>query len=123
MDHELWPKLINRFLVLAILVDLATIDPTSEETERTSTTMVTSLVEAYQSNVRSSLNSSMDSRESVTSKAEEQWPVLAMFKNLENLPGPLKQFWILYRYDNVTICPYMEYNPTKTRSWLNSVCL
>ena len=110
-------------LVLVIIVDLATIDPTSEETERTSTTMVTSLVEAYQSNVRSSLNSSMDSRESVTSKAEEQWPVLAMFKNLENLPGPLKQFWILYRYDSVTICPYMEHNPTKTRSWLKYVFL
>lgn len=78
-------------------VDLATIDPTSEETERTSTTMVSSLVEAYQSNVRSSLSGSQESRESVTSKAEEQWPVLAMFKNLENLPGPLKQFWILYR--------------------------
>ena len=92
----------QRFL-LSFSVDLATIDPTSEETERTSTTMVTSLVEAYQSNVRASLNSSMDSRESVTSKAEEQWPVLAMFKNLENLPGPLRQFWILYRYGSETL--------------------
>ena len=84
------------YVLYSFQVDLATIDPTSEETERTSTAMVSSLVAAYQSNVKS-VSTSQESQDSNTSKAQEQWPVLAMFKNLENLPGPLKQFWILYR--------------------------
>ena len=79
-----------------LIVDLATIDPTSDDTERKSTVMVSSLVEAYQSNVKE-ITSSQDSQEPGTSKDQEQWPVLAMFKNLANLPGPLRQFWILYR--------------------------
>ena len=83
-------------LLFLLIVDLATIDPTSDDTERKSTMMVSSLVEAYQSNVKE-ITSSQDSQEPGTSKDQEQWPVLAMFKNLANLPGPLRQFWILYR--------------------------
>ena len=82
--------------MISFAVDLATIDPTSDETERKSTAMVSSLVEAYQSNVELS-TSNEENQELGTSKDQEQWPVLAMFKNLAHLPGPLKQFWILYR--------------------------
>lgn len=77
------------------LVDLATLDPTSEETERESKTMVRKLVDAYKNNEKDSSSDSQEKEKDELNK--EQWPVLAMFRNLEHQPGPLKQFWILYR--------------------------
>ena len=79
-------------------VDLATIDPTSEETEQETSAVVGSLVQAYTTgNRKLELTGSGSSKEVDKEKNKEQWPVLAMFRNLEYLPGPLRQFWILYR--------------------------
>lgn len=72
-------------------------DPTSEETERNSTTMVRKLVDAYKSTQKESSVGSSSSQEEKEDVNKEQWPVIAMFRNLEHQPGPLKQFWILYR--------------------------
>lgn len=77
-------------------VDLATVDPTSEETERTSTAMVATLVQAYKDSEKELTGSSSSNKER-EEKNKEHWPVLAMFRNLEHQPGPLRQFWILYR--------------------------
>ncbi|KAK3600622.1 hypothetical protein CHS0354_008910 [Potamilus streckersoni] len=77
-------------------VDLATVDPTSEATERESSIIVTELTAKYEEQVRSNLvSSSVENDEAAKSK--DQWPVIAMFNKLENQPGHWKQFWILYR--------------------------
>ncbi|XP_060558207.1 ATP-binding cassette sub-family G member 8-like isoform X2 [Ruditapes philippinarum] len=77
-------------------VDLATIDPTSEESEVNSTKMVGTLVKAYKDSQKELTGSGSTSKDK-EEKNKEQWPVLAMFRNLEHQPGPLRQFWILYR--------------------------
>ncbi|XP_052270899.1 ATP-binding cassette sub-family G member 8-like isoform X1 [Dreissena polymorpha] len=77
-------------------VDLATIDPTSEETERTSSATVRTLVEAYKSQ-QGDLSISASGSQEKEERDKEQWPVLAMFRNLEHQPGTFRQFWILYR--------------------------
>ena len=89
-------------------VDLATSDPTSDETERSSSTMVRTLVDAYKtSRTESSLVCSGSEDRKKEDVNKEQWPVLAMFRNLEHQPGSLKQFWILYRY--LCLCCELKY--------------
>lgn len=79
-------------------VDLATSDPTSEETERSSNAMVRRLVDAYKNTQKeTSMGSSSSQEKNKEDVDKEQWPVIAMFRNLEHQPGPLRQFWILYR--------------------------
>ena len=84
---------------IIFIVDLATVDPISDQTEHQSSQTVSSLVQAYKTHDKDSSGSSSHSSGSdkSESKGKEQWPVLAMFRNLENQPGSLKQFWILYR--------------------------
>ncbi|WAR18263.1 ABCG8-like protein [Mya arenaria] len=78
-------------------VDLATIDPTSEETEVTSTTTVRALMDNHKRQEKELSDVTSGGSQNEDDKRKEQWPVLAMFRNLDHLPGSLKQFWILYR--------------------------
>jgi hypothetical protein len=58
--------------------------------------MVGTLVKAYKDSQKELTGSGSTSKDK-EEKNKEQWPVLAMFRNLEHQPGPLRQFWILYR--------------------------
>jgi len=73
------------------------VDPTSDETEAASTQTVRKLVDTYRAREKEMSGSTSVSLPKPEDKQKEQWPLLAMFRNLDNQPGPLKQFWILYR--------------------------
>jgi hypothetical protein len=77
-----------------ITVDLVTLDTSSEETEKTSSDIMTSLLQSY--NQATPVVSEQD----ISVDTEEQVPMmdmLSMINKFSNTPGYFRQFSVLFR--------------------------
>ena len=81
-----------------IAVDLATIDPTSDESERSTTATVQTLLAKYDE-----IHSAGPPAGPTIQTEEDQFPVMSMSDVRDYSPGPFRQFSILFRYARVVL--------------------